>query len=105
MDEPTAGLDPRTTRHIIDLIDQAHAQGKTVITATHDLHILQELSDKVFVFNEEKRIARSGSASEILSDQEFLIEHNLVHVHRHRHEGQVHTHAHEHIDHHHPHED
>ena len=39
-DEPTAGLDPLTVRHIIDFIVNANQQGKTIITATHDLHII-----------------------------------------------------------------
>ena len=34
LDEPTAGLDPRTARELIDLIDLYHAQGKTVISST-----------------------------------------------------------------------
>ncbi|MDD5669270.1 MAG: ABC transporter ATP-binding protein, partial [Candidatus Omnitrophica bacterium] len=45
LDEPTAGLDPLTTRYIVDIILSAHEQGKTVISATHDLHLVSEISD------------------------------------------------------------
>lgn len=101
LDEPTAGLDPLTARHIIDIILQANADGKTVITATQDLHIVEEISDIVYVFSRDRRICRSGPAAEILSDVEFLKAHNLVHIHTHRHKDKIHTHPHQHLDRHH----
>jgi len=94
LDEPTAGLDPLTVRHIIDLILQANKQGKTIITSTHDLHTVGEIADTVYVFDQEKKIARSGKAGDILSDRAFLEAHNLVHIHGHCHEGQLHIHPH-----------
>ena len=100
LDEPTAGLDPHTARHIVDIIIQANAGGKTIITATHDLHIIEEISDIVYVLNKDRRIARTGEPCELLSDLDFLKENNLIHIHRHRHKDKVHTHHHYHIDHH-----
>lgn len=81
LDEPTAGLDPRTTRDIIDVINEEHSAGKTVIMATHDLHIVEELADTVHVFGPEKKIIKSGTAEDILSDHAFLQENNLMHTH------------------------
>ena len=101
LDEPTAGLDPQTTRHIIDIILRYNAQGKTIITATHDLHIVEEISDKTYVFNRDKRITRFGEPEEILNDTKFLQENNLIHIHRHKHMGEEHVHPHQHTDHHH----
>jgi|WetSurMetagenome_2_1015567.scaffolds.fasta_scaffold00334_17 cobalt/nickel transport system ATP-binding protein len=104
LDEPTAGLDPQTSRDIIDVIEESHKAGKTVIMATHDLHIVEEIADVVHVFGAEKSIIRSGTAEEILTDGEFLQAHNLVHVHVHRHLGLKHTHPHDHVHNHaHPH--
>lgn len=100
LDEPTAGLDPLTSRQIVDIIIQANQEGKTIITATHDLHIIEEIADTIFVFNSDKKIARSGLAGEILSDREFLKKHNLVHIHYHKHKDKIHTHPHEHLEHH-----
>ena len=100
LDEPTAGLDPKTVRHIIDLINQASEEGKTIITATHDLHIVEEISDQVYVFSAEKKIARCGPTAELLADTRFLEEHNLVHIHRHSHKGKAHIHPHLHLEHH-----
>ena len=100
LDEPTAGLDPQTTRDIIDILLAENELGKTIITATHDLHIVQEISDIVHVFGFEKKIIRSAGAQEILSDEPFLQAHNLVHIHRHKHQGVVHIHPHQHLEHH-----
>jgi len=93
-DEPTAGLDPQTTRDIIAVIVDAHKTGKTVVMATHDLHLVEEIADVVHVFGDNRNIIRSGTPEEILSDHEFLREHNLVHIHVHRHLHAIHSHPH-----------
>jgi len=100
LDEPTAGLDPRTTRDIIELILAESAAGKTIITATHDMHIVEEIADTVHVFSAEKRVVRSAHSGQVLSDQALLQEHNLVHIHSHHHGDKVHTHMHRHLQHH-----
>ena len=96
LDEPTAGLDPLTSRHLVDIILQTNSEGKTIITATHDLHIVEEVSDTVFVFDRNKKIARCGGPAEVLADQDFLRENNLVHIHSHRHKDKIHIHSHLH---------
>ncbi len=96
LDEPTAGLDPKTTRDLMDIILAEHAAGKTVVTATHDVHLVEEMADCVHVFGEGKTVMRSLPPTELLADEAFLQDHNLIHVHRHRHGDQVHVHAHQH---------
>ncbi len=100
LDEPTAGLDPKTSRHIMDIIIEANAAGKTIVTATHDLHIVEEIADTAYVLSLEKKIARSAPVGELLKDEELLKGNNLVHIHKHRHKGEAHTHPHQHADHH-----
>ena len=100
LDEPTAGLDPQTSRKIIDLFIQQNLDGKTVITSTHDLHIVEEISDMVYVFGQEKRVVKCGSPDSILADIPLLTENNLAHVHSHRHKDKVHIHPHLHLEHH-----
>jgi cobalt/nickel transport system ATP-binding protein len=94
LDEPTAGLDPQTTRDIIDILIAQNKAGRTIITATHDLHIVDEISDVVYVFGFEKKIVKTAPSSEVLADQNFLQEHNLIHIHRHQHKNLVHLHSH-----------
>lgn len=96
LDEPTAGLDPRSIRELIDLIEEAYSRGKTVVTATHDLHLLAEIADTAHVLGEDKTLVTSGPVDEILADMELLETHNLLHSHRHKHPEGWHRHRHEH---------
>jgi cobalt/nickel transport system ATP-binding protein len=100
LDEPTAGLDPLTTRKIIDLLIEENNLGKTIITATHDLHIVEEIADIVYVFGAEKKIVKFGQADDILNDAALLTVNNLVHIHSHKHKDKVHVHPHVHLEHH-----
>ena len=70
-DEPTANLDTKTGAEIIDLLDRLRGElGITVISATHDLKMLQT-SDRV-LWIEDGRIVKSASPSEIdFASEEF----------------------------------
>ena len=96
LDEPTAGLDPQTTRDIIAVLQEAHKAGKTIVMATHDLHIVEEIADAVHVFGPERTIIRSGTPEAVLTDRDFLQQHNLMHIHVHRHLHAMHVHEHGH---------
>jgi len=103
MDEPTAGLDPLTTRHIIDLLIKAGQAGKTVITATHDIHTVEETADVIYVLGRDKKITASGTPQEILGNTTVLTENNLIHIHPHKHGEGEQPHAHPHFHDHHSH--
>jgi cobalt/nickel transport system ATP-binding protein len=96
LDEPTAGLDPRSSQTLVDLIREAQMNGKTVITATNDLHIVAEIATRILVFGEDRRILASGPPEEILTNCSILLSANLVHSHRHAHGALWHAHEHEH---------
>jgi cobalt/nickel transport system ATP-binding protein len=98
LDEPTNGLDPRTQRHLINLIKDFHKQNKTVVISTHNLDLVYELADKVYVFSEDHKIIACGTSEEILDNKELLIKVNLIdeHFHKHVHTGDhLHFHSHE----------
>jgi cobalt/nickel transport system ATP-binding protein len=81
-DEPTAGLDPRTQAWLLELIEDLHAAGKTIVCATHDLHALERLADRCLVFSEQHRIVLDGTPQHVLSDAARLIALNLVYAAR-----------------------
>ncbi len=75
MDEPTAGLDPKSRVELIGIINELNRMGKTIITSTHDINAIPELADRVYVLN--KRIIAEGTPKKIFSDVELLRENNL----------------------------
>jgi cobalt/nickel transport system ATP-binding protein len=93
-DEPTASLDPRTKWVLVNLIQELEDQGKTVVTATHELEIVPLISDRVVVLGEDRRILADGPVKELLSDIDLLVRANLIHEHLHRHTTVEHAHAH-----------
>ncbi len=98
LDEPAAALDPKSQSQIIDLLLSWSDGKKTVITATHDLDSLEDISDRCFVF-EKGRIVSEGSPIQILHDVPTLQRARLVAVHRHSHaEGAAVPHPHLHHD-------
>ena len=83
MDEPTTGLDPRSQSWLVEFILEQRDLGKTIITATHDLGIAEQIATKIYVFSEDHEIVASGAAEEILSEHELLHRCNLGHYHMH----------------------
>jgi len=96
LDEPTASLDPRSQSRLLDFIGELTTEGKTIITATHDLDIVEEIADRVVMFCEDHEITGEGAPREVLSDYARLIECNLIHEHRHKHADTEHVHHHLH---------
>jgi fluoroquinolone transport system ATP-binding protein len=47
LDEPTAGLDPARSRIIKDMVQEQKAAGRTILLTTHDMHLAEELCDRV----------------------------------------------------------
>lgn len=97
-DEPTAGLDPKTESFLARLIVQLSGEGKTIVTATQDLRLVEEIAGRVIVLGENHRLAGEGPAAAILEDREMLLAANLIHDHPHRHDGIVHYHPHSHVE-------
>ncbi len=81
LDEPTTGLDPRSQSWLVDFILGQRQTGKTVITATHDLTIAEQIATTIYVFDEDHHIAASGAPKEILADHDLLHRCNLSHYH------------------------
>lgn len=104
LDEPTSTLDPRSQSQLIDLLQNWKGASKTIITATHQLEILDELADRLVVL-EQGTVAASGATRDILNDFDLLLRANLVHAHRHTHGNITHSHPHRHshVDHEHKH--
>ena len=73
LDEPSAGLDPRARRGLINLLRELP---QTMIVATHDLPLVKELLPRTIIMDQGKIVA-DGNTSQILSDEDLLAEHGL----------------------------
>jgi cobalt/nickel transport system ATP-binding protein len=104
LDEPTASLDPRTKWVLVTLIRKLGDQGRTLVTATHELDIVPIIAERVVVIGEERRILADGTPEAILADRDLLVRANLIHEHLHEQGRTIHVHPHE-VDEPHPHDE
>lgn len=94
LDEPTGGLDPRTQVWLFELIYELRKIKKTIVMATHDLSIVEDLADRVVVLSEDHTIVSDGRPVEVLRDKDMLLKVNIIHEHTHRHGDITHIHSH-----------
>ncbi|MDD1705856.1 MAG: ATP-binding cassette domain-containing protein [Methanoregulaceae archaeon] len=72
LDEPTAGLDPQGVKDLISVINAlAREYGITVIFSTHDVSLVPEVADYLYVMHRGKIVAEGG-VSEVFADPELL---------------------------------
>jgi cobalt/nickel transport system ATP-binding protein len=81
MDEPSANLDPRARRRLIELLLSFE---HTRIIATHDLEMVVEVCSRVIVLDGGKVVA-DGQARDILNDEALMLAHGLERPHSLRH--------------------
>lgn len=53
-DEPTGNLDKHNALEVIHLLEKLNEQGKTVVVATHDEHLVNTLKKRVIAFKDGK---------------------------------------------------
>jgi len=74
LDEPSAGLDPRARRDLIQLLKTFSQQ--TLFISTHDMRLAAALCTRVIVLD-GGRIAADGAAENILYNPELMEQHGL----------------------------
>jgi cobalt/nickel transport system ATP-binding protein len=73
LDEPSANLDPRSRRRLIELLK---GLPNTLLLVGHDLDLILEVCGRT-VLIDAGRVAADGPAAEILNDQPLLESHGL----------------------------
>lgn len=83
LDEPTTGLDVQSSRAIKDkVIELTREQGRSVLVTTHDMHVAQELCDRIGIINNGKLVACKPTVEllDLFSEQVFVFKLNAVPV-------------------------
>ena len=73
LDEPSASLDPRARRELLDVLE---ATRQTLLVATHDLPLAAELCERVVILAHGLVVA-DGPVEAVLADDGLLAEHDL----------------------------
>ncbi len=73
LDEPSAGLDPRARRTLINLLRELPI---TMLVSTHDMRLVEELFPRTIVMDDGYIVA-DGKTRDILEDEKLLTEHGL----------------------------
>ena len=71
LDEPTSGLDPIGSREMKDLILEFKRQGKTVVLSSHLLADVQDICDRIAIFNKGV-LQVIGGVKELLSQRDVI---------------------------------
>jgi cobalt/nickel transport system ATP-binding protein len=73
LDEPTAGLDPRTRRRLISLLRELP---QTMLVATHDMNLVAEICRRAVILDHGEVVA-DGAMRELLVNEPLLEAHGL----------------------------
>ena len=73
LDEPSANLDPRTRRELIETLDQIE---RTLLIVTHDLPLAAALCERAVLLS-AGRIVADGPTHDLLRDEQLLAAHDL----------------------------
>ncbi|MGI8659514.1 MAG: energy-coupling factor ABC transporter ATP-binding protein [Thermoleophilaceae bacterium] len=73
LDEPSANLDPRARRELLELLERIE---RTMLVATHDLPLAAELCERTVILA-AGRIVADGRSDDLLADHALLARHDL----------------------------
>ncbi|HGL6321793.1 TPA: energy-coupling factor ABC transporter ATP-binding protein [Citrobacter amalonaticus] len=77
LDEPTAGLDPSGRSQMIDIIKRIVTQGNHVVISSHDIDLIYEVSNAVYVLSHGEVLAH-GEPGEVFARTELIEEAGLT---------------------------
>lgn len=72
LDEPFEHLDPLSRRDVLALIRRLSARGVSVLLTTHQIQLVPEAADRVYVLAPGGRIAMQGTPSEVFGRPDEL---------------------------------
>lgn len=76
LDEPTAALDQRYTRRVLQLLDRLSLEGKTIILSTHDMELANQFAQRVLLL-EQGKLTADRPAEKFWADRALLCQAEL----------------------------
>jgi ABC-type branched-subunit amino acid transport system ATPase component len=70
-DEPFAGLFPEMIKTVVAVMKELREHGKTVVLIEHNMDLIRELSDHLYVLDAGQLLAE-GNASEVLARKDVI---------------------------------
>ncbi|MCL2367422.1 MAG: ABC transporter ATP-binding protein [Oscillospiraceae bacterium] len=71
LDEPAAGMNPQESEELMEFIRHLCDIGYTIILIEHDMQVVMNISDRIYVLDHGKRIAH-GLPSEVANDPQVI---------------------------------
>lgn len=75
-DEPEAGLDPSMKKRMVGIMNELSEQGKTIILSSHNMDLIYELTDYVYVLHKGQLLGE-GQTETLLADETLLAQADL----------------------------
>lgn len=76
LDEPTTGLDAQYAEDIFSFLEQERQSGKTIITSSHDLYLLEKYCNKL-IYLEKGRLIYFGDLHNFLKTHHPIIRYQI----------------------------
>ena len=67
LDEPAAGMNPQETQYLVSIIREIRDEGLSILLIEHDMKLVMNLSDYIFVMDYGRKIAE-GTPEEVRSN-------------------------------------
>ena len=71
LDEPAAGMNPHESAELMELMKQLQQKGFTILLIEHDMGVVMNVSDRIYVLDYGKKIAE-GSPREVANNRDVL---------------------------------